>query len=111
MLRSLVGSEMCIRDRHREELEAVMSDWCRRHPQAEVLATFSAAEAAIGPVMDMADISADPHYAARQAIVDVEGTPMQGLLAKLSATPGALRWQGRGLDADGDEIREKGWQS
>ena len=94
---------------HREQLESVMADWCRRHPQAEVLATFSAAEAAIGPVMDMADISADPHYAARQAIVDVEGTPMQGLLAKLSATPGALRWQGRGLDADGDEIREKGW--
>ncbi len=94
---------------HREELETVMADWCRRHPQAEVLATFSAAEAAIGPVMDMADISDDPHYAAREAIVDVEGTPMQGLLAKLSATPGALRWQGRGLDADGDEIREKGW--
>ena len=94
---------------HREELESVMANWCQRHPQVEVLATFSAAEAAIGPVMDMADISADPHYAARQAIVDVEGTPMQGLLAKLSETPGALRWQGRGLDADGDEIREKGW--
>ena len=94
---------------HREELESVMADWCRRHPQVEVLATFSAAEAAIGPVMDMADISADPHYAAREAIVEVEGTPMQGLLAKLSATPGALRWQGRGLDADGAAIREKGW--
>ena len=95
---------------HREELETVMADWCRRHSQDEVLATFGAAEAAIGPVMDMADISADPHYAAREAIVDVEGTPMQGLLAKLSATPGALRWHGRGLDADGDEIREKGWE-
>ena len=49
----------------------------------------------------MADIADDPHYAARQAIVDVDGTPMQGLIAKLSATPGALRWQGRRLDADG----------
>ena len=94
---------------HREELEAVMYEWCRSHPQAEVLAAFAAAEAAIGPVMDMADISSDPHYAARQAIVDVEGTPMPGLLAKLSATPGALRWQGRGANADGDEIRNKGW--
>jgi len=96
---------------HREDLEKVMVDWCRRHPQSEVLAKFSAAEAAIGPVMDMADISADPHYAARDAIVDVDGTPMQGLLAKLSATPGALRWQGRDLDADGDEIRKNGWGS
>ncbi len=70
---------------------------------------FTAAEAAIGPVMSMADISVDPHYAAREAIADVEGTPMQGLIARLSATPGALRWQGRALDADGDEIRSAGW--
>ena len=75
-----------------------------------MLRIFTEAEAAIGPVMSMADISADPHYAAREAIVDVEGTPMQGLMAKLSVTPGALRWQGRGRDNDGDEIREKGWQ-
>lgn len=95
---------------HRSELEQVMRDWCSRHTQAEVLRIFTEAEAAIGPVMSMADISTDPHYAARDAIVEVEGTPMQGLLAKLSATPGALRWQGRGRDGDGDEIREKGWQ-
>jgi crotonobetainyl-CoA:carnitine CoA-transferase CaiB-like acyl-CoA transferase len=71
---------------------------------------FTSAEAAIGPVMSMADIAADPHYAAREAIVDVGGTPMQGLIARLSATPGALRWQGRGLDEDGDEIRATGWR-
>ena len=57
----------------------------------------------------MADIAADPHYAAREAIVDVDGTPMQGLLAKLSATPGVLRWSGRARDADGAAIRERGW--
>jgi crotonobetainyl-CoA:carnitine CoA-transferase CaiB-like acyl-CoA transferase len=94
---------------HRAELEAVMVRWCAQRPQSEVLDTFTAAEAAIGPVMDMADISADPHYIAREAIVTVEDTPMQGLIAKLSATPGALRWQGRTIDADGDHIRANGW--
>jgi crotonobetainyl-CoA:carnitine CoA-transferase CaiB-like acyl-CoA transferase len=94
---------------HRRELEAVMTQWCAQRTQAEVLDAFTAAEAAIGPVMDMADISTDPHYAARQAIVEVEGTPMQGLIAKLSATPGHLRWQGRAQDADGKEIRSHGW--
>ena len=94
---------------HRDELEAVMVAWCAARPQAEVLATFTEAEAAIGPVMDMADIAADPHYAARDAIVEVGDVPMQGLIAKLSATPGALRWAGRALDADGDEIRRAGW--
>ena len=94
---------------HRDELEAVMTAWCAARPQAEVLQAFTDAEAAIGPVLDMADIAADPHYAARDAIVDVGGLPMQGLLAKLSATPGVLKWHGRPLDADGDDIREHGW--
>ena len=94
---------------HRDALEAVMTAWCAARTQAEVMDAFTAAEAAIGPVMTMADIALDPHYAAREAIVDVDGTPMQGLIAHLSATPGALRWQGRSLDADGDEIRAKGW--
>ena len=35
--------------------------------------------------------------------------PMQGLIARLSETPGRIRWAGRPLDADGDAIRESGW--
>jgi crotonobetainyl-CoA:carnitine CoA-transferase CaiB-like acyl-CoA transferase len=96
---------------NREALEAVTAAWCAERTQAEVIDAFAAAEAAIGPVMSMADIAADPHYAARGAIVDVEGTPMQGLVAHLSSTPGALRWQGRALDADGADIRANGWGS
>ena len=34
---------------------------------------------------------------------------MQGLIAKLSATPGVLRWAGRTADADGPSIRSDGW--
>ncbi|MEZ5256539.1 MAG: CoA transferase [Ilumatobacteraceae bacterium] len=74
-----------------------------------VLATFTAAHAAVGPVLGMEEIFADPHYAARHAIQDVGGTPMQGLVAKLSETPGALRWPGRGVDADGEGLRSTGW--
>jgi crotonobetainyl-CoA:carnitine CoA-transferase CaiB-like acyl-CoA transferase len=73
------------------------------------VAAFEEAHAAIGPVLTMADISDDPHYAARDAIVDVGGVPMQGLVAKLSATPGVLRWPGRAPDADGAAIRAHGW--
>lgn len=97
------------RTEHRDELERIMVDWCAVRTQASVLEAFTAAEAAIGPVYDMADIAADPHYAARGAITVVGDTPMQGLIARLSATPGALRWPGRGLDADGDDIRRSGW--
>ncbi|MGB9345673.1 MAG: CoA transferase, partial [Ilumatobacteraceae bacterium] len=97
------------RTEHRLELERVMSEWCADRTQNDVLDAFTAAEAAIGPVYDMADIAADEHYAAREAIASVDGTPMQGLIARLSATPGSLRWSGRQLDADGDAIRHSGW--
>ncbi|MFT3852129.1 MAG: CoA transferase [Ilumatobacteraceae bacterium] len=94
---------------NREPLEALMREWCARHTQAEAVSTFAEAQAAIGPVLSMAEISDDPHYAVRDAIVDLGGVPMQGLVAKLSATPGVLRWPGREPDADGASIREHGW--
>jgi crotonobetainyl-CoA:carnitine CoA-transferase CaiB-like acyl-CoA transferase len=93
---------------HRDELEALMVAWCAQRCQADVIGAFEAAQAAIGPVMDMADIAADPHYQARQAIVNVGDVPQQGLIARLSATPGELRHAGRTLDADGDAIRRDG---
>jgi crotonobetainyl-CoA:carnitine CoA-transferase CaiB-like acyl-CoA transferase len=94
---------------HRKELNELLIAWCAARPQAEVMRIFEEADAAIGPVYDMADIAQDPHFAARQMIQHLEGTPMQGLIAHLSATPGALRWQGRAQDADGDSIRQNGW--
>jgi len=94
---------------NREALEHLVADWCLQRTAAQALGEMEAADVAAGPVLDMADIAADPHFAARNDIVHVEGTPMQGLIARLSATPGVLRWQGRPKDADGDMIRQKGW--
>ena len=98
-----------LRVEHREELDRLMSHWCAQRTQADVMRIFEEADAAIGPVYDMADIAQDPHYAARHMIDSLDGTPMQGLIARLSATPGALRWQGKAPNADGDDIREYGW--
>ena len=92
---------------HREELDAAVAAWIGARPVEDVLAAFEAAEAAIAPVMTMADIAADPHFRHRGAVVDIDGTPMQGLIARLSATPGRLRWTGRPVDADGAEIRDE----
>jgi crotonobetainyl-CoA:carnitine CoA-transferase CaiB-like acyl-CoA transferase len=94
---------------HRKELNELLIAWCAARPQEEVLRIFEEADAAIGPVYDMADINDDPHFAARSMIQRLEGTPMQGLIAHLSHTPGALRWQGRAQDADGESIRKDGW--
>lgn len=99
------------RTEHRDELERRMVDWCAERNRDDVIRIFEDAEAASGPVLDMADIAVDPHFLAREAVVDVDGTPMQNLIARLSRTPGRLRHPGRPLDADGEQIRETGWNS
>ncbi|HPU39230.1 MAG TPA: CoA transferase [Microthrixaceae bacterium] len=90
---------------HREEIDAHMADWMAQRSTEQVLAEFEAAHAAVAPVYDMADIAADAHFADRGAIIDVDGIPMQEVVARLSATPGRVRWAGRPLDADGDDLR------
>jgi len=89
---------------HRDEVEGLVAAWVAARPEAEVLATFAAAEAAIAPVLTMADIAADPHFGARGTVVEVDGVPMQGLIARLSATPGRIRHAGRPLGADTAEV-------
>ena len=97
-------ADFAARAHHREELDALMAAWVAERPLADVLEAFEAAHAAAAPVYDMADIAADPHYRARGAIVEVDGVPMQGLVARLSATPGAIRWAGRPLGADTESV-------
>ena len=84
---------------------AIVAAWIGARSADDVVAAFDAAEAAIAPVMTMADVAGDPHVRARGMVTEVDGTPMQGLIARLSATPGRLRWAGRPLDADGAAIR------
>jgi crotonobetainyl-CoA:carnitine CoA-transferase CaiB-like acyl-CoA transferase len=97
------------RTANRDELEALMVAWCAQRTRDEVVATLAKADAAVGPVFDMADIATDGHYAARHMIETVGTTPMQGLIASLSHTPGVLRWEGRALDADHEDIANNGW--
>ncbi len=89
---------------HRDELDALMAAWVALRSLDEVLTSFDVAEAAAAPIYSMADIATDPHYAAREAIVELDGTPMQNVIARLSATPGALRWAGRPLGADTESV-------
>jgi formyl-CoA transferase len=77
-----------------------VADWIAARPAAEVIARFHEIEAAIAPVLTVPDVAEDPHIAARGYVVEVDGVPMQGLIARLSATPGSVRWAGRPLGAD-----------
>ncbi len=89
---------------HRDEVDALLGRWVGARPLDEVLAAFDAAHAAAAPVYSVSDYAADPHVAARGAVVEVDGVPMAAPIARLSETPGTVRWAGRPLGADTDEV-------
>jgi crotonobetainyl-CoA:carnitine CoA-transferase CaiB-like acyl-CoA transferase len=84
----------------RGEIDDAIAAFCADRTVAEVVAAFEDAHAAAAPIYSMADVFADPHVQARGSIVEADGVPMQGLVARYSATPGAVRWAGRPLGAD-----------
>jgi crotonobetainyl-CoA:carnitine CoA-transferase CaiB-like acyl-CoA transferase len=85
---------------HREELDRVVAGWIAARPQAEVIAAFEDAHAAIAPVYTMRELLEDAHVRERGVFVDVDGVTMQGPVARLERTPAQLRHAGRSLDAD-----------
>jgi crotonobetainyl-CoA:carnitine CoA-transferase CaiB-like acyl-CoA transferase len=89
---------------HREELDDAVVAWVGARSSVDVLAAFEAAEAAIAPVYTMSEVLADPHIQARGVFVEVDGVVMQGPVARLSRTPAEMRWSGRALGADTDEV-------
>ncbi len=90
---------------HRDEIDRALGDWIAARTTDQVLAEFDRVHAAAAPVYDMADIFADPHYRERGSITEVDGVPMPEVVARLSRTPGRIRWAGRPLDADAEAIR------
>jgi crotonobetainyl-CoA:carnitine CoA-transferase CaiB-like acyl-CoA transferase len=89
---------------HRDELDAIVAKWIAARGSAEVLAAFEEAHAAIAPVYSMHDLLADPHVNARHVFIEVDGVVMQAPVARMSRTPGEVRWAGRPLGADTDDV-------
>ena len=84
------------RGEHQDELDAIVEAWTSRHTVAEVEAAMIEHAVPAGRMFDAEDMLADPHFAAREAIVTVDDpvlgpTPMQGVFPKLSATPSSIR--------------------
>ncbi len=92
------------RAEHRAELDTIVADWIGTRTADDVIATFEAAHAAIAPVYSIADVAADEHVRARGSLVEVDGVTMPGLVARLSRTPGEIRWAGRALGVDTAEV-------
>jgi crotonobetainyl-CoA:carnitine CoA-transferase CaiB-like acyl-CoA transferase len=97
------------RVRHGDQIDGVVSEWIRARDFDEVMATFQEAGAAIAPVYTMEHLVGDPHVQATGMITTIEDEDlgplqMQSLMFSLSDTPGRIKWGGRRLGQDNQEI-------
>ncbi len=96
------------------EIDAAIGAWAAQHPVAEVLRVLAQADVPSGKAYTVADIAADPHYAARGMLLplpqaDGSTLTVPGVVPKLSRTPGGHRRAAPALGQDTDEVlREVG---
>ncbi|MER7282861.1 CoA transferase [Dactylosporangium sp. NPDC000244] len=97
------------RGRNMDLIDGMIADWSATVPAAELLHRLDAAGVPAGRIYKARDMLADPHYAARQAIVRMAApglgdVPMQNVMPRLSETPGAVRHTGPQLGEHNDEV-------
>jgi formyl-CoA transferase len=102
------------RVRRVEEIDAAIGAWALTLPVTAVLEVLEKASVPAGRIYTVADIAADPHYAARAMLSSItlpDGTPLTvpGFVPKLSRTPGGHRRNAPALGQDTEDVlREVG---
>jgi crotonobetainyl-CoA:carnitine CoA-transferase CaiB-like acyl-CoA transferase len=85
------------RGANQERLDGEIAEWTATQRNAQLLAALHQAGVPAGPIYTADDIAVDPHYAARDMIISVpepnlggQEIRMQGIVPKLSRTPGGV---------------------
>ncbi len=91
------------------ELDAAIEAWTLQRPAAEVLATLGEAKVPAGRVYTAKDIVEDPHYRARDMVLqqktrDGYEVAVPGIVPKLLGTPGSVRSSAPMIGDDTDAV-------
>lgn len=91
-----------------DAINAIVAGWIRQYTMLEIRAMLDAAEVPVAPIYSIKDIFEDPHYQARQDIIEIEDKAigklkMQGVFPRFSLTPGRVY---RGAPALGEHNKE-----
>jgi formyl-CoA transferase len=97
------------RGERQAELDALIGDWSRTVPAAELEAMLEAGGVPAGRIYRAPEILADPHVQAREAIIRVMHheygeLAMQNVAPRLSDTPGSVRHAAPALGANTDAV-------
>ena len=98
------------RGEHQQLLDQLIEQWTSARTVAEVEDAMNAHAIPAGRMYRAPEMLADPHFAAREAIIEVDhpelgAVKMQGVFPKLSRTPGSVRRHAPAkVGQDNDEV-------
>ncbi|GAB4171049.1 MAG: CoA transferase [Rhodocyclaceae bacterium] len=103
----LAGNEG--RSKRAAELDAAIGAWAAGLDARDLTRRLDEAGVPNGPIYSIADIAADPQYAAREMIRSVtlpDGSTLKvpGVVPRLCDTPGDIGWPGPALGSHTDEV-------
>jgi crotonobetainyl-CoA:carnitine CoA-transferase CaiB-like acyl-CoA transferase len=94
----------------RDDVNRIVADWMLSLDHKTVLARCAEFDVPASLIFSVADIFDDPQYRARENIKMTESRigslAVPGVVPRLSATPGEIRWLGEGLGAQNQAIFE-----
>jgi len=93
----------------RDRLNQIVSTWTSKRLRQEVIALCSAGEVPCGPVNSIAEIFEEEQFWLRQTLTRVKDErvgdlAVQGVVPRLSETPGSIQHLGRSLGEDNAEV-------
>jgi crotonobetainyl-CoA:carnitine CoA-transferase CaiB-like acyl-CoA transferase len=102
------------RVRHVAEIDAAIGAWTAERMPEQVLLALEKAAVPAGKIYTVADIAADPHYQAREMILDIiagdgQRLKVPGIVPKLSATPGRIAGPAPHLGEHNAALTARGW--
>ncbi|MCT2541770.1 MULTISPECIES: CaiB/BaiF CoA-transferase family protein [Streptomyces] len=92
-----------------DSLYAAIADWVAAYTAADLAKRLNEAGIPASPLMNIADIAADPHYRERGTLVTVQDPefgelPMPAPVPRMSETPGSIRTTGPALGEHNAEV-------
>jgi crotonobetainyl-CoA:carnitine CoA-transferase CaiB-like acyl-CoA transferase len=92
-----------------DRIDAAIEEWTLQHSLATCMQKLNEGSIPAGPIYNIEDIMADPHYQARDMFIAMEDDRlgdivMPGIVPKLSETPGEVKWVGPNCGAHTEEI-------
>ena len=98
-------AEQKIRNQNQVLIDALVAEWTSAHDIEDLEVILNKGDVPASRIFTMADIFKDPHYRARDMLVPTPDEEMgtvtlAGVVPKLSATPGKLRWSGHRIGQD-----------